>query len=427
MPTLKWGMSGDAVAALQTRLGELGYYLGSVDGYFGPLTRSAVMAFQRAKALVEDRIVGPATWSALGIGSPEQGPSSGTGSDRALSLHIGVNRVDPARYGGWNGALNGCENDARTMMAIATAEGFTTKTLFTQQATTTNVVAEIRAAAARLTSGGVFLLTYAGHGGQVPNTSADAEEDQQDETWVLYDRQFLDDEIEQALTAFAAGVNIVMLSDSCHSGTVCRKMDDPTQRDFVELKRSYYVDLAVPRPGPDDPAIFGFPRPAAAALAVRSRVARGPAVPVPDGATTISATTVVQRYPGQRGVDVLEHPVGMMAVMTRELPFETNLVVNERQADDLRAAKDAARSRAVVQANGILISGCLDSQLSQEVGGNGVFTTTLKRTWADNTFTGSFVAFHNAIKSQMGPTQVPALTRFGADPNSLAARTPFNL
>ncbi len=92
----------------------------------------------------------------------------------------------------------------------------------------------------------------------------------------------------------------------------------------------------------------------------------------------------------------------------------------------LDAAKAAAQSRGSIQANGLLISGCLDSQLSQEVGGNGVFTTTLKRTWANNSFTGSYTAFHKAITSQMGPTQSPALSLFGADPNALAAKIPFN-
>lgn len=28
---------------------------------------------------------------------------------KGLSLHLGLNRVDPAHYGGWDGALTACE------------------------------------------------------------------------------------------------------------------------------------------------------------------------------------------------------------------------------------------------------------------------------------------------------------------------------
>ena len=42
---------------------------------------------------------------------------------QGLSLHIGLNEVDPVHYGGWKGTLRGCENDARDMAALARALG----------------------------------------------------------------------------------------------------------------------------------------------------------------------------------------------------------------------------------------------------------------------------------------------------------------
>lgn len=36
-----------------------------------------------------------------------------------LSLHIGLNAVDPKHYGGWRGDLVACEFDANDMAAIS--------------------------------------------------------------------------------------------------------------------------------------------------------------------------------------------------------------------------------------------------------------------------------------------------------------------
>lgn len=142
---------------------------------------------------------------------------------QGVSLHIGLNSVDPAHYQGWDGTLAGCEFDANDLEAIAKKQGFTTSKLLTRQATSASVIAGITAAAGALKPGDIFLLTYSGHGGQLPDTNHD-EKDRQDETWVLFDRQLVDDELYQLWGKFKAGVRIFVLSDSCHSGTVLRAM-----------------------------------------------------------------------------------------------------------------------------------------------------------------------------------------------------------
>jgi L,D-peptidoglycan transpeptidase YkuD (ErfK/YbiS/YcfS/YnhG family) len=65
--TLRAGSTGDAVRCLQSRLNELGYDAGPVDGWFGAMTRAAVVRFQRANGLTVDGIVGRETGRALGI------------------------------------------------------------------------------------------------------------------------------------------------------------------------------------------------------------------------------------------------------------------------------------------------------------------------------------------------------------------------
>ncbi|AEF43009.1 N-acetylmuramoyl-L-alanine amidase [Hoyosella subflava] len=56
---------GDDVAALQTRLQDLGFYTGLIDGYFGPGLHRALSSYQREFGLVVDGICGPETLRSL--------------------------------------------------------------------------------------------------------------------------------------------------------------------------------------------------------------------------------------------------------------------------------------------------------------------------------------------------------------------------
>ena len=64
-PVLRSGSEGEQVKELQQRLQELGYYTSTVDGQFGPGTRSAVTLFQSQHGLDADGIVGEDTRAML--------------------------------------------------------------------------------------------------------------------------------------------------------------------------------------------------------------------------------------------------------------------------------------------------------------------------------------------------------------------------
>lgn len=64
LPTLREGARGDAVAMLQIALAGQGV---RADGDFGPATKRAVIAFQKAHDLEPDGIVGRQTWDALSV------------------------------------------------------------------------------------------------------------------------------------------------------------------------------------------------------------------------------------------------------------------------------------------------------------------------------------------------------------------------
>ena len=105
------------------------------------------------------------------------------------------------------------------------------------------MAASQRKAAKALRKGDFFFLTYSGHGGQVPDVTGE-EADKQDETWCLYDGQLIDDELYFELSRFAAGVRILVFSDSCHSGTVTRNR--PPQVDpAAPVRRSKMMPISV--------------------------------------------------------------------------------------------------------------------------------------------------------------------------------------
>lgn len=147
---------------------------------------------------------------------------------KGYSLHIGLNYVDPAHYQGWDGELFACENDADDMLLLASGAGYQTQKLIRSEATRDALFDHVRGAARDLVAGDIFLVSYSGHGGSIPNApGGDAEVDGRDETWCLFDGQVVDDELELLWREFAAGVRILFISDSCHSETAARLAPPP--------------------------------------------------------------------------------------------------------------------------------------------------------------------------------------------------------
>jgi hypothetical protein len=170
---------------------------------------------------------------------------------KGLALGVGLNRVDPGHYAGWDGELGGSENDAVDMMSFAQRNGFTTKLLRSQEATRNGVIRSIAEAADRLNAGDVFFFFYSGHGGRLPDLNGDepnpfaerpggtpAEQPPtappvgenwptdfatpKDATYCLYDAMLIDDEFFDLLCKFKRGVRVVVMTDCCHSQSLYR-------------------------------------------------------------------------------------------------------------------------------------------------------------------------------------------------------------
>ena len=270
-----------------------------------------------------------------------------------MSLHIGLNSVDPRHYGGWTGDLMACEFDARDMAALATAQKLKPTMILTPKATRAAVLKGVREAAKSLRTGDLFFLTYSGHGGQIPDVSGE-EDDKLDETWCLFDGELIDDELFNELGQFAEGVRIIVLSDSCHSGSV-----------------------------------------------IRARPPQG------TGRSKMMPPSVAMRtYEAHKKFyDKLQMDVAKAVGNAKIEPDEAlaSLVVSTR----LTAIGKRFTSRV------ILISGCQDNQSSYDGAHNGAFTGRLLTVWNRGGFNGNYATFHAQIKAGMPAIQTPNLFTLG--------------
>lgn len=287
---------------------------------------------------------------------------------RGLSLHLGLNAVDPAAYEGWDGPLMACENDAHDMAAIARARGLVPTVLLGGQATRAALLRRLRGAARSLRAGDLFFLSFSGHGGQVRDASGD-EPDKKDETWCLWDGQLIDDELYFEFSKFAAGVRILMLSDSCHSGSVAR--------------------------------------------------AREPAVPAGTRSRLMPPAVADKVYRAHAGFyDGLQRAVARHA--------------GSRIADPDAALAQVATSGPMLAVAGrfkaslILISGCQDNQTSMDGDHNGAFTEALLAVWNRGAFVGTYAGLHARVRSRLPPSQSPNLFTLGPVARFIA-QTPFTL
>jgi metacaspase-1 len=280
---------------------------------------------------------------------------------KALSLHIGLNTVSAAAYEGWEGPLAACEFDANDMAAIARSKGMKPTVLLTKKATRAAVLSAMRSAAKALKAGDLFFMSFSGHGGQVPDTNRD-ERDGKDETWCLFDGQLIDDELYFELSRFTTGVRVLVLSDSCHSGSVTRERTPPP-----------------PPPGQ-----------------------RAKLMPEAVGRRVYDAHKAMY---DQLQADVAKAAKAVKAVVDPDAALAQVAVTGPA----LQATTLVGTFRPAV----LLISGCQDNQTSMDGENNGAFTEKLLKVWNHGRFTGNYVSFHARIRAALPASQSPNLFTLG--------------
>jgi hypothetical protein len=287
---------------------------------------------------------------------------------KAISVHIGVNHVRRTAYGSGR-ALTGCVRDAREMAQVAAQAGIEQRVLLeNEDATARAVVAAIEHAAAELDPRGLFLISFAGHGDSLIDVDGD-EIDNRDETWRLYDRELSDDCLRCLWGRFADGTRVVVVSDSCNSGTVIRHDHEGRQ--------------APPSP--------------------RGRVMRGgPAGGGDEGMR------------GARAAGRTSEPAARNGGLARRGP-----------SPGVHQARDGGRTPELPVAV-LLLSACQDGEAAQGFD-QGVFTRNLVAVWNRGRFEGTYLDFHAAIAMQAGSCPRPGYTLLGKDFHALQMQKPFTV
>jgi len=121
-------------------------------------------------------------------------------------------------------ALNGCVNDAKDWSTVLSSKfGFEVVSTFDSAVTHDAILNMLRNKIQAAVPGDIIVFTYSGHGTQVVDQNAD-ETDGYDEALYVYDGPVVDDELRVVIDAAKPGVQIVIILDSCFSGTSTRKI-----------------------------------------------------------------------------------------------------------------------------------------------------------------------------------------------------------
>ena len=159
----------------------------------------------------------PVAGSAVGADRQSVVAAAATGRRRALTIGIDEYATQP---------LSGCVADARSAGAALTRMGFDVKSLFDEAATRQAIEDAIERLLTGSEPGDTVVIHYAGHGTQLPDLNQD-EGDGFDEAWVPYDYMsgefFIDDDQGKLFDRYrTAGIELVLFTDCCHSGTNTR-------------------------------------------------------------------------------------------------------------------------------------------------------------------------------------------------------------
>ena len=168
---------------------------------------------------------------------------------RKLALCIGI-----SEYGEYGTPVPGAVNDAVDWCSVLQQRGFASRLLTDRDATRPAILRHMRDLVAVAEPNDLVVITFAGHGSQIPDRNGD-EPDGCDECWCPHgvgeQGWITDDEINDVSTGRREGVRWIVISDSCHSGTVTRRRSGRPR--FLPHVRFFREGLVIPVDPPRQP------------------------------------------------------------------------------------------------------------------------------------------------------------------------------
>lgn len=396
-----------AVISIQSALADLNsaYLLvAEIDGYYGARTSQAVEAFQRDYGLIADGMIGKQTMTQLDVlysGAVIRKP-------RGLSVHVGVNYVDPAHYGS-DFPLASCVNDSRKMKEMAESLGYEAVIFENENATCSNFTGFIRRAISDLYAGDSLLVTFSGHGSQVPNASPDVESDNMDETLCFFDRMFLDDEFYELLSQFRQGVRINAVFDSCHSGTVAKKISDIKEEREIYEKNFLNMLKAVVVVEEDYQPVSG----GAIEKALEGESPDFMTSPQTKNAAELDKD-IVALFGGLFENSNSLKPKRIELVKTKKGLINQIYEEHKNVYDSIKNVVGPVEDKELL-CSVITVSACLDSQTTQAGPISSVFTSNIVDVWNYGTFSGNYMQFLQKLKDISPSDATPEVNTYGTN------------
>ena len=336
---------------------------------------------------------------------------------KGISINIGINKLNINHYGSSFKSLNSCEKDAQDMASLALSQNFELfkSKVFDGSPKAKTVLAAIKETALLLKNGDFLLVTFSGHGSKIPDVKSDGVTPELeelfgvDQTWCLFDRQIIDDELAYLWSLFNEGVKILFISDSCHSGTVVALTEFTSETDITKS-----VEI--------------------------------------EGEKSFAETTKIQVKNSFISIKSKNHEGGVRELNEPNNVFEDNEKIYRKVKKDLEDALEKKKNETgnsnaksfkdFIKASVISITACRDDQKAQDGSSdqfNGVFTGALKQIWygkdnpkplAKGVFAGNYKDFFEKVKKETlkrNLSQEPNILRVGNANPAFENGPPFRI